>query len=152
MFWLFFVAIAGWMFYKFCAAIAGGDAARQNPRPRPPGPGSNPGSSRWFPGDHRDDNNSFGAPPPYSKTTAPDSYAVGSTWRPGFWTGAALGGAGATLLNRNNNQRQQQERQSYDWERERSSSYRRPSEDRGEGPSNLGSMRRSTGLGGSNVR
>ena len=66
------------------------------------------------------------------------------------------------------NSNRQQRSQAYDWERERlsrpthyspssfasgrQSMFDSNSDDRGEGPSNLGSMRRSTGLGGSNVR
>lgn len=123
-----------------------------------PGPGSGPGGAGWFPGDQRDDYDSS-APPPYSKRTTAPGDANASAWRPGFWTGAALAGASAALLNRNSNVRQQRQQasQSYDWERERerTSSYRQPTrvnEDRGEGSSNLGSMRQSTGMGGSNVR
>jgi len=120
-----------------------------------PGPG---GGSGWFPGYHTD--NTSAPPPPYSKTP---QHPTGSGWRPGFWTGAALGGLANHIWNR---QRDEPVRAtSYDWER-----YRQPqpqprmpffggggsrpvsNEDRGEGSSNLGSMRRSTGLGGSKVR
>jgi hypothetical protein len=119
------------------------------PRPRPPGSG-------WFPGSHPGSD----PPPPYTYPK-PDSGSSSSTgWRPGFWTGAALGGLGASLFNRNN-------QSSWDWERERlrqntppSSSWfsgweRRRNDDRGEGSSrgtSLGSMRQSSGLGGSKVR
>ncbi|KAF9468041.1 hypothetical protein BDZ94DRAFT_1247033 [Collybia nuda] len=97
-------------------------------------------------------------PPPYSKNpTEPTSQG----WRPGFWTGAVLGGA-ATHLFRNRSQ-PRPVATPYDWETEQtprssffSSRPRAPTQprfdDRGEGSSNLGTMRRSTGLGGSNVR
>lgn len=111
-------------------------------------------------------------PPPYTPYSKPSnsSDAQGSAWTPGFWTGAALAGLGAHLFNNN---RAARPNVAYDWEQERlfrappraeersfgwgSSPRRRPSAfdtaDRGEeGSSNLGSMRRSTGLGGSNVR
>jgi len=115
----------------------------------PPGP-SRPSGPSWFPGDHREDDTNT-PPPSYSKTTPGASQG----WRPGFWTGAAVGGLGATLFNRGQTRQAAQRPVSYDWERERS--YPRRSavtsdDDRGEGSSNLGAMRRSTGLGGSNVR
>ncbi|KAF8968177.1 DUF1183-domain-containing protein [Flammula alnicola] len=135
---------------------------RNNTTPRAPRPpGYNPGSRRgsgWFPGDYRDD--SSGAPPPYSKTQ--QGPATGwQNWQPGFWSGAALGGLANYLWNRPRTQHVPAT--PYDWERTRQplpraplfggGVRRRPSEDdRGEGSSNLGPMRRSTGLGGSNVR
>ncbi|KAG5221379.1 DUF1183-domain-containing protein [Salix suchowensis] len=45
--------------------------------------------SRWFPGGH-DDHAGPTDLPPYSKDPQPS----GPGWRPGFWTGAALGGLG----------------------------------------------------------
>jgi len=116
---------------------------------RPPPPRNN--GSGWFPGAyHHDDTNI--PPPPYSKT-APDA-SSSSGWRPGFWTGAAVGGLGASLLNRWPARQTVERPVSYDWERERLHPWRSAttSDDRGEGSSNLGAMRRSTGLGGSNVR
>ncbi|CAK5269341.1 unnamed protein product [Mycena citricolor] len=124
---------------------------------RPGGPGPRPGAGRpaFFPGgmDHDTDD----APPPYSKMG--QGMANQDGWRPGFWTGAALGGLGAHLLNN-----RQGGQRTYDWERERyrhqsgsggwfarDPPSRRP-DDRGEGSSNLGAMRQSTGFGGSNVR
>ena len=92
-------------------------------------------------------------PPPYPKPEGNQG------WRPGFWTGAALGGFANHLINR-----QRPEPRvapvAYDWERVPGASFfggrRTPPvaryDDRGEGPSNLGAMRRSTGLGGSTVR
>lgn len=154
-------------------------------RPRNRGPGG-PGSwgSSWFPGGYggnggpRDE-----PPPPYSKHTTAGFGGTNTTaagdegWRPGFWTGAALGGFGTYLMNRNNQQQQQQQPTwrrtppvgaagAYDWENERlgrpvfsSGSTRQgvwgqagDTTNRGEGSSNLGEMRRSTGFGGSSVR
>ncbi|GBE88422.1 hypothetical protein SCP_1302370 [Sparassis crispa] len=140
--------------------------------PRPSG--GFPGSG-WFPGAHRPDNPTVPPPPPYSKYPS-SSTAQDEGWRPGFWTGAALGGLGSYLFNRRERERTMGPA-AYDWERDerlhrplsfvprRSSSGwasgwgsgwgRQPDlrdEDRGEGPSDLGRMRRSTGLGGSNVR
>lgn len=142
-------------------------------RPLPPGsgPGSgwfgSGGSGGFFNSDPHD------APPPYSKYPTGSTPGVGSSagggFNPGFWTGAALGGLGTYLFNRNQRERVYPRPAAYDWEHDRlfrptppapfgtgSSSFGRrsafSSDDRGEGPSNLGSMRRSTGLGGSNVR
>lgn len=126
-----------------------------NTGPRPGFSGHNDSGSGWFPGSMGDDQ----APPPYSK------YQQGSGpqaqgWTPGFWTGAALGGLANHLWNRNPRD-DRRERTQWDWERPRGSMFgaspptsrrRFDNDNRGEGPSNLGSMRRSTGLGGSNVR
>lgn len=94
---------------------------------------------RHFPGDYP------GPPPPYTKNP---SSAEG--WRPGFWTGAALGALGGNLLNRS-----QSASRAYDWERSESRfrpTRRRASFDRMEGTSNMGSLRTSTGYGGSSSR
>ena len=138
-------------------------------------PGSGPsGPSRGFrwSSTHRPDDHTNDAPPPYTKysNSSYTTRAADPAWRPGFWTGAALGGLGAYLAGNNARQRENPTATQYDWERERqgrmprvspvanpsyTTSQRRSffsSEDRGEGSSNLGSMRRSTGLGGSNVR
>lgn len=127
-------------------------AAGTNNRPRGPG-----GGFTWFPGTGGDQNQ-YGPPPPYSKYTA----STRGDWQPGFWTGAAAGSLGTYLLNRNR-QRDTTEARTYDWERRTGPNYsygdsslRRTfsPDDRGEGSSTggLGSMRRSTGIGGSNVR
>lgn len=125
--------------------------------PRAPTTGSSfPSSRGWFPGGDPD---SHAPPPPYSKT-APGPNA--GAWQPGFWTGAALGGMGTYLMNRNNDRQRPPPRDApprarWDWEQTAASP--RPSPragfgnmDRGEGSSNLGSMRSSTGYGGSRVR
>ncbi|KAJ6531863.1 hypothetical protein B0H19DRAFT_1188957 [Mycena capillaripes] len=145
--WLAFLAIIVFSFVRSCMR---GPQNRVGGRPDTGRPGSSgPG---FFPGGFNNDDSS--APPPYSKSAPTPNEG----WRPGFWTGAALGGLGAHWFNGRQNSR------AYDWERERS--YRPPttgglfgqrstarsSEDRGEGSSNLGAMRRSTGLGGSSVR
>lgn len=115
--------------------------------------------SGWFPGDHYN-NQSGPPPPPYSKNSP---NATGwENWRPGFWTGAVTGGLANELWNRTRTEVPRRQT-AYDWERFQprassfgsSSSYREPApsdNNRGEGSSNLGPMRRSTGLGGSNVR
>jgi hypothetical protein len=128
-----------------------------NQTPRDSNPGPTPGGG-WFPGGPRDPYDH--PPPPYSKD--PSSEAR----RPGFWSGAALGGLAAHLLE-NRGQRQTREdtgRSSlyWDWEQpyqrrrlfgmNSARAHSRSEDDRGEGPSNLGSMRRGIGLGGTNVR
>lgn len=128
-----------------------------NGTPRPPrswpwsGFGGGPGSV-------------YDPPPPYpGSDPSPKPSASASGWAPGFWTGTALGAAGTYLMGQGaaaGNRRYDRgglyrDSRAYDWERERSSSGPRrgfSSDDRGEGPSNLGATRRSTGFGGSNVR
>lgn len=146
------------------------NSATRGNNPRPPGTrpggggGGGGGSSGWFPGDYHHGDDHTTSPPPYSKSH-PDSSSWSSGWRPGFWTGAALGSLGTSLFNNRGGQSQRSGSNNapYDWERERRGnvssspplrffSSSRGSGDRGEGPSNLGPMRRSTGLGGSNVR
>lgn len=116
--------------------------------------GSFPSNRGWFPGG---DSDSQAPPPPYSKTASTPTEA----WQPGFWTGAALGGMGTYLMNRNNRQersptRNAPPRRAWDWEQtappRTSPRARFDDMDRGEGSSNLGSMRSSTGYGGSRVR
>ncbi|KAJ6576545.1 hypothetical protein DFH09DRAFT_1451988 [Mycena vulgaris] len=146
--WLAFVAI---ILYSFVQSCMRGPQNRAGGRHDPGRPGnSSPG---FFPGGLDDDNSS--APPPYSKSAPTPNEG----WRPGFWSGALLGGLGTQFFNSRQNNR------AYDWERERSyqpptggsmfgqrRSAARHSTDRGEGSSNLGSMRQSTGFGGSSVR
>lgn len=150
------LALLAYSFVRSCLRTRGNTTSRGNPRP---GSGGNSG---WFLGGYRDDH--FHPPPPYTKYSG-DSPSSG--WQPGFWTGALLGGLADNLYNRNRNQNRVVQ-PSYDWER--SNSQPRPSffnagsgftsgptrryssDDRGEGSSNLGTMRRSTGFGGSNVR
>ncbi|KAF8149887.1 hypothetical protein B0H34DRAFT_678835 [Crassisporium funariophilum] len=154
--WIGFLFFIVYSFFLSC--FRSGPASRG---PHPPTHGSRPGSGAgWFPGDYRDDTSA--PPPPYSKA---EQNPPG--WRPGFWTGAALGGLAHQLWNRRP-QTVPAPAAAYDWERDRTTqaprqsffgggggnqrqtSYR--SDDRGEGSSSLGAMRRSTGLGGSNVR
>lgn len=131
-------------------------------------PGGGGGAGGRFTGnDRRDD-----PPPPYYPKSGENINATnnGTGWRPGFWSGLALGGIGNHLLNRRQNETvppsTQSRRTTYDWENRqapqsspfnfnsgRSSSFsRRDDDDRGEGPSDLGQMRSSTGFGGSRVR
>jgi hypothetical protein len=141
--WIGILLLIAYNIFKSCL--------RRNPDPsRPPPRPSRPSGSGWFPGGYRDDYTNT-APPPYSKTT-PDT-SQGSGWRPGFWTGAALGGLGAALFNNRGQTSQTAQRPvSYDWERVYPRRTATTSDDRGEGSSTLGAMRRSIGLGGSNVR
>jgi len=145
-------------------------AESSNPPPTPPGSRRGPG---WLgPDSDRPD-----PPPPYPKPY-PDNTAPGN-WRSNFWTGLGLGAAGSYIYNRYTQQRQQPpatpfQRRPWDWEtertpdtsewayeaaraQERSQNIRQRgfTQARGEGEgssSNLGSMRRSTGVGGSSVR
>ncbi|OJT13898.1 Store-operated calcium entry-associated regulatory factor [Trametes pubescens] len=172
-FMLLWVAVLAFILYNFLSsyfrprapAPLGGGASR-----RPWwGPGSGPG---WFPSTRPDDFDPFAhdPPPPYTTTTK------GGRWRPGFWSGAALGGLGAFLANRRP-ARPRAPTSMYDWEGERAFRQTRPvpapvgssagswgagasarrrggrdEGDRGEGPSNLGGMRSGTGIGSSRVR
>jgi len=138
--------------------------------PRPGGPGYG-GGSNWFGGrDHR--RRSPSPPPPYQKDGPSSSRSQGLGGGPGFWTGMAAGGIGSYLYNRATQPRQQPQPATWDWERPgmartsgwfgqpqpqpsstpRWASTPRFDDDRGEGSSNLGSMRTSTGYGGSQVR
>ncbi|PPQ67518.1 hypothetical protein CVT25_006059 [Psilocybe cyanescens] len=155
--WLAFLGIILYSFLQSC--LRSNTTTARGPRPsgynQPPGSGG----SGWFPGSYGD--NPTDPPPPYSKTPQPGSQ---QGWRPGFFTGAALGGLANHLWNRPRTDPARTA--SYDWERRTrpvprssllggGSGFRQPSyrsDDRGEGSSNLGSMRRSTGLGGSSVR
>ncbi|KAF8635182.1 hypothetical protein AX15_000514 [Amanita polypyramis BW_CC] len=130
------------------------------PRPGGGGGGGSDSSQRnFFPGGYDD------PPPPYTDDRKRNQ--SDGVWRPGFWTGAALGGLATHWFNRTPSQAQPPPATPYDWERERS--YQIPfasrplrrvtpvrsvrdDDDRSEGPSNLGSIRRSTGFGGTNVR
>jgi len=114
-------------------------------------PNRRPGGNGSFPGGPRDD---YDAPPPYSQSNANQG------WRPGFWTGTALGGLGSYFMN-NRRPEVYTDRWSSPWDWE-GRLLRRPifgrrrvspsSEDRGEGTSSVGATRRSTGLGGTTVR
>jgi len=161
--WFGFLALILYSFVKSCFR-------RNNRTARGPRTGSNSQpSSGWFPGSYRDDRDGHnnGPPPPYTKRAESAAPPQGG-WQPGFWTGTLFGGLANHLWNRNNNNNNDQNRaaqQSYDWERFRSQPQsslfgsgftarppRRVDDDRGEGSSNLGALRRSTGIGGSTVR
>ncbi|KAI0782335.1 hypothetical protein C8Q75DRAFT_861167 [Abortiporus biennis] len=171
-FGIIWTAVLLWILYTFLKSCLGGPARPNNSNTgRPSGPrpssGGGPGSGFFSGGNQHD------SPPPYTKY-APQSGTDGG-WAPGFWSGAALGGLGTYLFS----QRNERDRRLYDWEQERLAreaarrSWWQPSsyytsftsgrsggggryeyDDRGEGSSSehLGNMRRSTGLGGSNVR
>ena len=161
--WLGFIALILYSVYLSC---------RDNRNPRVPGssssnipprrPSPNSGSGYWFPGDDHQHDNRYDPPPPYPKYQ--QDTPTWQNWRPGFWTGAALGGLANHWWNGSRTVEEPVRRTVYDWERVqrpsffgRGSGYRQPTApssdyDRGEGSSNLGPMRRSTGLGGSSVR
>ncbi|KAF7374837.1 DUF1183-domain-containing protein [Mycena sanguinolenta] len=104
--WLAFVAIIVYSFFQSCMRGPQNQAGARPDRPRPGNSGYFPGS---FPGGYNNDDASA-PPPPYSK--GPPT-ANNEGWRPGFWTGAALGGLGAHFLGN----RQNQNSREYDWER-----------------------------------
>lgn len=160
-FWIVWVTFLALILYSLFRSCLINGNSRGTPRPST---NNRPSSgSGWFPGDHHD-NYPSDPPPPYPKYQQQDAPPSWQNWRPGFWTGAALGGLANHWWN---GPRRTTEipvrRTAYDWERPsffgRGSGYsfRQPTtssdyDDRGEGSSNLGPMRRSTGLGGSNVR
>ncbi|KAH9848472.1 hypothetical protein C2E23DRAFT_739607 [Lenzites betulinus] len=180
-FMLLWVGVLGLILYNVLSSCFRRHNSPTTPRaPGGGGPWWRPGSgSGWFSGIQP--NNSDEPPPPYSprpknpQSSAQAPGAQGGGWRPGFWTGAALGGLGAHLLNRPA-RRTTARAGMYDWEGEQMFRPARPAQsrswfgsgsgggaaaqrrggwdtdDRGEGPSNLGSMRSSTGMGGSRVR
>lgn len=164
MLWFAVLAFIVYSFYQSCRRPAHRDGD--------PGSGTDPGSGGrpgFFGGTNHPDNQ---PPPPYSKSAnAPGVGPIG--WQPGFWTGA-MTGVGVNMLNNywQQNRNEAPRRRAWDWERDTSRT--RPAgsawtsvgnsgvygsrwddDDRGEGSSRsggLGSMRSSTGLGGSNVR
>lgn len=174
LFWVLWIGILAFIAYRFFTSLWSDNAREAARRPATgprygPGGGGGGNNRGWFP-----DSPDYpgGPPPPYSKTPPPEAQGQAG-WRPGFWTGAALGGLANHLWNRNRNEdpryqqipREPLRRPAPDgWERAwnpfstastRPTGFQRPSrfdDDRGEGSSNLGSMRSSTGFGGSNVR
>jgi hypothetical protein len=171
-FYTLLIGVLGLILYKFLRPCFEGRNRVSPPRAPRPRPSSNQG---WFPWGH-DDPRRRPPPPPYSKYPPSTDSATGSQARDnqdrfGFWSGAALGGLGTYLLTRQRERAPESQSRRYDWEEERhfarpdpagpvpwtsgSSSRQQPSgrswESR-EGPSSLGSMRRSTGYGGSTVR
>jgi len=149
-FWTFWFAFLALILYSIFLSCCNNRNSRPSSNTQRPSGGSN----HWFPGDYPD--NQSGPPPPYRKS--PQDAPTWQNWRPGFWTGAALGGMANQWWNGPRTEAPVR-RTVYDWERPsffgRSSGLnRQPTSDydRDEGSSNLGSMRRSTGLGGSSVR
>jgi len=161
-----------WSIIKSC--FAPGNTARQAP-PRftgnTGGGGGGPRPTRRWPwGNDGGDTN--GPPPPYSQNDS-SSYNAGGRWQPGFWTGLGMGGIAASLYGLNRRNEGLGGRRAWDWEldRERAREAERERErerlravnarfggredrdwDRGEGSSSGPATRRSTGVGGSNVR
>jgi len=156
-FYLAFFGVLLFILYKLVQSCLNSPLSSSRPTARRPGTSPRGGYTPpgGYPGGGTD------APPPYTaypKTTPGTSSSTQGGSDSGFWTGAALGGLGTYLLTRP----RPQEPRAYDWERERygyrpgygaNQAWAQPRrDDRGEGPSSLGSMRRSTGYGGSNVR
>jgi len=164
-FWIVWLGFIGLILYTVLLSCL--SRRSTTPRSSSDNPPRRPNSgSGWFPGGHQDNNYPSDPPPPYPKY---QQDAPGwQNWRPGFWTGAALGGLANHWWNGGGGGGPRTtevpvRRTVYDWERPsffgRGSGYstRQPSTtpsdyDRGEGSSNMGPMRRSTGLGGSSVR
>lgn len=169
--WVACLVLILYLWLKSCFSERASSNNSRVARPRPPGGGP---SSSWFSGNHHPDSR-LDPPPPYSKSSNHTSSNSGDQgWRPGFWTGAALGWL--TNWYQNRGERERLRPAAYDWEHDQlrrpapafgqffqrqssgwdSGSRRRPivssSDDRSEGPSNLGAMRQSTGIGGSKVR
>lgn len=158
--WLFWFAFIAFILYNLFFSSRDNTGAGNSRSTRPSRNTRPSGGSGWFPGDYHD-NQSGPPPPPYSKNPGNTGW---QNWRPGFWTGAAVGGLANQMWNRARTAAPVPPT-AYDWERsqsrsspsffQRGSSYSQPApfnNDRGEGSSNLGPMRRSTGLGGSTVR
>jgi len=146
-FMVVWIIVLAFILYSFAKPFIHRSASATRTSP-PSYPGGGAGGSGSFPSSYY-----ASPPPPYTKDATPNN---GTQWRPGFFTGAALGALGNHLLNRNASRAGD-----YDWERERrspfSSSRIRPvssydSQDRVEGPSSLGAMRTSTGYGSSSSR
>jgi len=159
------IASLAYVLYKYLLPCLGDDRSSSTPRTPRHGPS---GGSGWFPGSYDDFRRR--PPPPYTKypdkSTESTGEGRGNQDGPGFWSGVGLGSLGTYLLTRQRNQEPQQGR--YDWESERfqrhdpvpqgpraSSSFSQQqswnSSNRAS-TSNLGTMRRSTGYGGSTVR
>ncbi|KAF5367508.1 hypothetical protein D9758_003764 [Tetrapyrgos nigripes] len=160
--WILVLFFILYSFLKSCFEPRNHNASQDNRRPGGSGSG-------WFPGtfDGGDDN-PVDPPPPYTKQP-PSGSQNGQGWRPGFWSGLAVGGLADRYLfprardaynARDNRDEWRSARRQYDWERPAAPGFTRPSprtrawssEDRGEGPSNLGATRQSSGFGSSTVR
>ncbi|EMD33329.1 hypothetical protein CERSUDRAFT_126100 [Gelatoporia subvermispora B] len=174
-FWIFCLLLILYNVLKSCLSRRTGRSSSSSSTPSHPRPPPGP-SSGWFPGSFRPDDHTD-PPPPYTKFPTASTPRAGG-WQPGFLTGAALGGLGTYLLGRRDRERERMRMRAptaYDWESERMSraappppalarpafasgwssnwaGRRAPDVDRGEGPSDLGRMRTSTGLGSSRVR
>ncbi|KAK1224992.1 hypothetical protein PQX77_012061 [Marasmius sp. AFHP31] len=157
------VIVLVWILYGLCWQNNDGtNRAPRAQRRRGPGPGFS--DSNWFPGGYGDDRND--PPPPYYDPKHATA-GRGQGWSPGFFTGALAGGLAGRYLFNNNRRDVSEERprrRIWDWERPTTTSsppaqasagrrvWSSGTDDRGEGTSDLGSMRRSSGFGGSNVR
>ena len=162
--WGLFVAFMLYTVFKSCFFGERNTSTNGSGR-RPPRP---PRST--FPGSFSNTDSFNQAPPPYSdtpKNSSSDTRSGGSFWTgPGFWSGLGLGALAGRYFGNGPSRAMYPPPSAmpYDWEcdsQPRTTWFSYPSQrpvrrfrdtDRGEGPSNLGSMRRSTGFGVSNVR
>ena len=146
------MALFLFILYRFIMGVLGNN--RQGPvggNNRGPGGGGGGDGPPWNPFNRPWGDDDDGQPPPYSKTGTRASQAP---WRPGFWTGMAAGGlAGAA------GQMLRGGRQNQEVRYRQRGGHRNPDRDRldrnnggGGGGGGLGSMRTSTGFGGTNVR
>lgn len=171
MFALIWFIVFGVLLYSFlepCFRRPTRGAGARNPRDG--GGGSGGGRTGGHPNNY---NPPPPPPPPYSKddpSTINGANAGAGGWNPGFWTGLGVGGASAYFFNNLMRDRQQQPeppRRAWDWERPRYAFDEPPvvptprrswaADAGGEGGSrgsvsDLGEMRRATGVGGSSVR
>jgi store-operated calcium entry-associated regulatory factor len=170
--WTLFLLFVLYQIFKSCFSRPASTTTSTPSRPA-----SRPSGGGWFPGHH---SNGTDPPPPYSHHHKP-SASESAGWTPGFWTGLTLGGLGASMWGRwrDPDPPVVPRRSFWDWERPygwggrsttrqaappptpsggwfrgAGSGSRRTwsNDDRGEGTSNLGTMRSSTGWGGSSVR
>jgi len=167
--WAALFLFFAWSIIKSCFAPR--EASRRIPPGSTGGAGGNgPRPTRRWPWGDNDNTN---APPPYSRHDPSSSNTAGGGWQPGFWTGLGMGGVAASLYGLNRRNQGLGGQRAWDWEldRERARETEREREherlralnarfggredrdwDRGEGPSSGPATRRSTGVGGSNVR
>jgi hypothetical protein len=115
-FWMAFIGIAAWIVYSAFIARAQGPDGAGAPGVHRPGYGG--GGGGWGGGDQPYDDND--PPPPYYDTRpGTNKQNYGATpqqgWRPGFWSGALGGAAGAWAANRMGNRGNQTGSSSSRW-------------------------------------
>ncbi|KAA8568469.1 hypothetical protein MFRU_012g00360 [Monilinia fructicola] len=105
LFWLIFMGVLGWILYSMFQNWGQGPV---NGRVRRGGGG---GFGGWGPGGPGGPGDDTDPPPPYpgtGKRYATNYGAAEQAWRPGFWSGAAAGAAGAYLAGNRANRQQDQ--------------------------------------------